>query len=97
MLKGNIPTSRMDLIAITERFENVEKPKGRCPYMNKQRRQEGDGLSKKHKFVYKDSNQLVSSRPSDDRLAKPSYKKRDLTYYFCGKKSYYSNEYRSRL
>ena len=96
MLKGNILTSRVDLITIVERFENIEKPKSRYPYVDKQYRREGGSLSKKHKFVYKNSNQLAFSRPSDNRLAKSSYEKRDLTYYSYSKKSYYSNECRSR-
>jgi len=56
MLKGNMLTSRVDLIAIAERFENVKKPKGYYPHVDKQRRQEGGGLSKKCKFIYKDLN-----------------------------------------
>ena len=56
MLKGNILTSRVDLITIVERFENIEKPKGYYPYIDERCRREGGSSSKKRKFVYKDSN-----------------------------------------
>jgi len=38
MLKDNILTSRVDLITIVERFENIKKPKGYYLYIDKQYR-----------------------------------------------------------